>query len=297
MTKKHEKRVSKAIRETDSRKKCLLLVNSIADASLRGTPLLTRNQASDIEGSIRATAGFDSNGNYGPSDEQRTCVAMLDSLHLLALCLCDVQAESLDAKAELASLGGLFILVHEYQNFGEFLNELCWTRSGSYNARLQKRAVSISQLFPYSYNMSLVGEDDVRFIDLKLPNEGSSTIFEVIERVKQKSSVVKALIKAMRDDMSQKQIPISIIIEMIDDFEEGIRERIRLTKSILYRTDLEGWEELRATLANSENPKLAMMDALPDYDDLTVDESVYEQTRHSLNQKGLLSHIAETSIR
>jgi len=106
MTKKHEKRVSKAIRETDSRKKCLLLVNSIADASLRGTPLLTRNQASDIEGSIRATAGFDSNGNYGPSDEQRTCVAMLDSLHLLALCLCDVQAESLDAKAELASLGG-----------------------------------------------------------------------------------------------------------------------------------------------------------------------------------------------
>ena len=50
-------------------------------------------------------------------------------------------------------------------------------------------------------------------------------------------------------------------------------------------------------LANSENPKLAMMDALPDYDDLTVDESVYEQTGHSLNQKGLLSHIAETSIR
>lgn len=180
--------------------------------------------------------------------------------------------------------------MHEYQDFGEFLNELCWTKSGTNNARLQERAVSIGQLVPYFYNMSLKEEDDeMRVIDLKLPDEANSAIFEVIERVKQKSSRLKALIKAMRDVMSQKQGPISVIIERIDDFEEEIRERIRLTKGLLYRTDLEGWEELRTTLVTSASPKLAMMEALSDYDDLPADQAVYENTRFSLNQKSPLT--------
>jgi hypothetical protein len=263
-----------------------MLVNDIAEASLRGTRLLTNSDTSDIERSIRATAGVDAAGNYIRSNEQRVCADMLNALWNLSLCLIDVQAESLDAKGELAKVTGLFILVHEYQHFSEYLNELCWTRSGAYNARLQERAVSISQLVPYFYNMSLREEDDaMRVIDLKLPDEGSSTIFEVIERAKQKSSRLKALIKAMRDVMSQKQVPINVIIERIDDFEEEMRERIRAIKRILYRTDFEGWEELRATLVTSASPKLAMMDALPDYDDLLADQAEYEQTLFLLNQK------------
>lgn len=290
MTKNDEKRVSKAIRKADSRKKCLMLVNDIAEASLRGTRLLTNSDTSDIERSIRATAGVDAAGNYIRSNEQRVCADMLNALWNLSLCLIDVQAESLDAKGELAKVTGLFILVHEYQHFSEYLNELCWTRSGAYNARLQERAVSISQLVPYFYNMSLKEEeDDMRVIDFKLPDEASSAIFDVIERVKQKSTRLKTLIQAMRDIMSQKQTPISVIIERIDNFEEEIRERIRMTKSILYRTDFEGWEELRATLAENASPKLAMMEALPDYDDLSADQAVYEETRFLLNQESPLT--------
>jgi len=132
-------------------------------------------------------------------------------------------------------------------------------------------------------------EDDMRVIDFKLPDEASSAIFDVIERVKQKSTRLKTLIQAMRDIMSQKQTPISVIIERIDNFEEEIRERIRMTKSILYRTDFEGWEELRATLAENASPKLAMMEALPDYDDLSADQAVYEETRFLLNQESPLT--------
>jgi len=290
MTKNDEKRVSKAIRETDSRKKCLLLVNNITDSSMRGTPLLTNSEATDIKRSIRATASFGARGNYVISDEQRVCAAMLDVMDNLSLCLVDVHAAYLDAKAELASVRGLFALVHEYQDFSEFLNELCWTKSGKYNERLQERAVSIGQLVPYFYNMSLKEEeDDMRVIDFKLPDEASSAIFDVIERVKQKSTRLKTLIQAMRDIMSQKQTPISVIIERIDNFEEEIRERIRMTKSILYRTDFEGWEELRATLAENASPKLAMMEALPDYDDLSADQAVYEETRFLLNQESPLT--------
>jgi len=290
MTKNDEKRVQKAILNADSRKKCLLLVNDIVEGSLRGTPLLTESQVSDIKRSITATASFDAKRNYVISDEQRAYAAMLDAMHLLSFCLLDVQAEYLDAKAELASVRGLFALVHEYQNFNELLNELCWTKSGTYNAKLQERAVSIGQRIPYFYNMSLKEkEDDMRVIDFKLPLEASSAIFDAIERVKQKSTRLKTLIQAMRDVMSQKQTPISAIIERIDNFEEEIRERIRMTKTILYRTDLEGWEELRATLVETASPKLAMMEALPDYDDLSVDQAVYEETRFLLKQESPLT--------
>jgi hypothetical protein len=291
MTRNYEKRVRQAIRKADNRKRCLLLVNDIAEKSLRGTPLLTTSEASDIVRSIRATAGSDTMRNHVSSGEQPECVAMFDALEMLSFCLIDVWTEFFDAKAALASLTCLFVLVHEYQNFGEFLDELCWTKSGKYNARLQERVVSVGQLFPYYYTISLEESDAMRFIDLKLPGETTSTTFNVIERVKQKSSCLKALIKAMRDVMSQKQTPINVIIERIDGIEEEMREHIRITKSILYRTDFEGWEELRATLVKSADPKLAMMEALPDYDDLTADQAEYERTLFSLNQESPLTEL------
>src|SRR5674536_195045 len=163
-----------------------------------------------------------------------------------------------------------------YEGFSEFLNELCLTKSGTYNARLRERAASIGQLIPYGYNISLKEEGGTGVIDLKLPDDGSSRIFDVIECVKLKASRFKALINAMRDFMSQERIPINVIIERLDDIEEEMRSHIQMTKRILYRTDFDGWEELRATLVEHANRKLAMMEALPDYDDLSLDQAVYD---------------------
>lgn len=68
-----------------------------------------------------------------------------------------------------------------------------------------------------------------------------------------------------------------------------MRSHIQMTKRILYRTDFEGWEKLRATLVENANQKLAMMDALPDYDDLSLDQAAYDETRFSLNQESPLT--------
>ena len=289
MTKNDEKRVLRAISNADARQKCLLLINNMTDSSMRGTPLLTTNQVSDIERIIRDSASFDDMRNFVISDEQRTYAAMLDAMYHLSHWLIEVQTRSFDAKADITLLQGLFALVEEYQGFSEFLNELCWTKSGTYTARLQERAVSIGQLIPYGYNISLKEEGGMRVIDLKLPDDGSSCIFDVIEGVKLNASRFKALINAMRDFMSQEQIPINVIIERLDDIEEEMRSHIQMTKRILYRTDLEGWEELRATLVEHANQKLAMMEALPDYDDLSVDQAIYKETLFLLNQESPLT--------
>ena len=289
MTKNDEKRVLRAISNADARQKCLLLINNMTDSSMRGTPLLTTNQVSDIERIIRDSASYDDMDNFVISDEQQICAAMLDAMCQLSLCLIEVQTRSFDAKADIARLQGLFVLVEEYRGFSEFLNGLCLTKSGTYDARLQERAVSIGQLIPYGYTISLKEEGGMRAIDLKLPDEGSSGIFDVIEGVKLEASRFKALIKAMRDFMSQEQIPLNVIIERLDDIEEELRAHIRMTKRILYRTDFEGWEELRATLVENANQKLAMMEALPDYDDLSLDQAVYDETRFLLNQESPLT--------
>jgi hypothetical protein len=131
MTKNDEKRVLKAIRNTDSRKKCLLLINNMTDSSMRGTPLLTTSQVIDVERMISNSASFDDMGNFVISDEQRICAAMLDAMFQLSLCLIEVRTRSFDAKADIARLQGLFVLVEEYQGFSEFLNGLCLTKSGT----------------------------------------------------------------------------------------------------------------------------------------------------------------------
>ena len=289
MTKNDEKRVLRAISNADARQKCLLFINNMADSSMRGTPLLTNSQVSDIQQILRDSASFDDMGNFAISDEQRICAAMLDAMFQLPLCLIEVQTRSFDAKADITRLQGLFVIVEEYQGFSEFLNGLCLTKSGTYDARLQERAVSIGRLIPYSYNISLKEEGGMGVIDLKLPDDGSSRIFDVIECVKLKASRFKALINAMRDFMSQERIPINVIIERLDDIEEEMRSHIQRTKRILYRTDIEGWEELRTTLAEHANPKLAMMEALPDYDDLSLDQAVYDETRFMLDQESPLT--------
>ncbi len=89
--------------------------------------------------------------------------------------------------------------------------------------------------------------------------------------------------------MSQERIPINVIIERLDDIEEEMRSHIQMTKRILYRTDFDGWEELRATLVEHANRKLAMMEALPDYDDLSLDQAVYDETRFMLDQESPLT--------
>src|SRR5450756_1852208 len=110
MTKNDEKRVLRAISNADARQKCLLLINNITDSSMRGTPLLTTNQVSDIERIIRDSASYGDMDNFVISDEQQICAAMLDAMCQLSLCLIEVQTRSFDAKADIARLQGLFVL-------------------------------------------------------------------------------------------------------------------------------------------------------------------------------------------
>lgn len=91
--------------------------------------------------------------------------------------------------------------------------------------------------------------------------------------------------KVVRDLMKQYTTPISSFTNSIDDFEMRVREGIRLTKRMLYDTNFELWDDLRESLLNRSDSLLAMMEALPDYDDIVFDEDLYEEKTRTLNKE------------
>jgi hypothetical protein len=80
----------------------------------------------------------------------------------------------------------------------------------------------------------------------------------------------------MRDVMDQHQISIAVFSETINRYEREIRENIRGTKRIFYGTLFPGSEELKTSLLQHADAHVMMMEALPDFDDIPIDEEVYE---------------------
>jgi hypothetical protein len=103
--------------------------------------------------------------------------------------------------------------------------------------------------------------------------------------LEQEASELKALTKAIRDLMKHYTTPISSFVDLIDNFEKRVREGICLTKRLLFNTSFEQWDELREILVKHSDPLLAMMEDLPDYDDIVFDEGLYKEKVGSLNQE------------
>jgi len=111
----------------------------------------------------------------------------------------------------------------------------------------------------------------------------SAFVSEVIESLEQEASELKAVAQVVRDVMKQRSVSINAFVDSIDRFEKNVRERIHLAKRLLYDTDYEGWDERRAVLSKRNDPLLAMMEALADYDDIALDEARYDETLRSVN--------------
>jgi hypothetical protein len=72
--------------------------------------------------------------------------------------------------------------------------------------------------------------------DVEVPDEDVVAIYEIIERLKPKLSILKALTEAMRDVMDQRQIPIPVFSETINWYDQHIGEFISGMKRIFYGT-------------------------------------------------------------
>ncbi|MGD0716586.1 MAG: hypothetical protein ABR979_00770 [Halobacteriota archaeon] len=112
--------------------------------------------------------------------------------------------------------------------------------------------------------------------DVEVPDEDAVAIYEIIERLKPKLSILKALTEATRDVMDQRQIPIPVFSETINWYDQHIGEFISGMKRIFCGTLFPEWEEREASLIEHADPHVMMMETLPEYEDIPFDEDVYD---------------------
>jgi uncharacterized protein (UPF0262 family) len=274
MGKARERRLRAMMRKADAQKKSSLLVKHYAETVVGGTPLLTEIEVFELQQSFE-------------SDDERKEYAIM----LLAFKgLCDITEEAYVKHGKVMTmllfLSNSFGRAKEYRNFENLLNELCLKRDGEYSKRLQERAVAIGRLVPYFYNIGLEeNSGDQKCISLKLSDQELAFTKDVNEAFEQEVSEFKALTRFIRDLMKEYTTPIRSFTDTIENLEKNVQEGIRLTKRLLFNTDFELWEELRENLLKHSDPLLAMMEDLPDYEDIIFDEDLYQEKIRSLNKE------------
>jgi len=274
MGKARERRLLAQMRKADARKKSTLLIKNYVEKVMGGEPLLTELEA------FKLMRSFDSD------EERQEYNIALSALKSLSGCIEEVRVKQLKVITIFTFLGNLFSRAKEYRNFENLLNELCMKSDGVFSKRLQERAVKFGRLVPYFYNIGLEEKsEDQQWIVLKLSDQELALTKEVTEALEQEASELKALTKATRDLMKEYTTSISSFGDLIDSCEKCVREGISLTKRMLFNTNFEQWDELRDSLEKHSDSLLAMMDDLPDYDEIVFDEELYKEKVRSLNQE------------
>jgi len=249
-----ERRLRVMMRKADARKKSSLLVKHYAESVMDGTPLLSEIEVFEIQRSFES------------DDERKEYALMLLVLRGLCDITEEVQAKHRQVMTTLLFLSNSFSRAKEYRNF--------------------ENLVHFGRLMPYFYNIDLVEEDgDRKCISLKLSDEELAFTKDVTEAFEQEVSELKALIRLIRDLMKEYTTPIRSFADTIENLEKNVKEGIRLTKCLLFYTDYEHWEELRETLSKHSDPLLAMLEDVPDYDDIVFDEDLYQDKKRSLNKE------------
>lgn len=284
MGKASERRLRAKMRKADARKRSVLLVKNLVATVMGETPLLTEMEAFEMQQSFES------------DEELQEYTTMLSAVVSLSDCIEEIRFKHLQVMETLTFLGSLFASAKEHRHFENFLNELCLKRDGEYSKRVQERAVTIGRLAPYFYDIGLEEEgDDRKCISLKTSDRELAFIIEVNEAFEQEASELKALTQVIKDLMKQYTTSIGSFTESIDDLEKLVREGIRLAKRLLYNTKSELWDEIRESLLKHSDPLLAMMEALPDYDDIVFDADLYKEKMRSVNQE-IANRLKEFSL-
>ncbi len=98
-----------------------------------------------------------------------------------------------------------------------------------------------------------------------------------INAVHEQSVELKAKIAVARNVMDEKDAHLKAYEEYLAGIEGELSELIRNVKGRVYRLDGETGQQLREILAESGNELYALIEALPSYEALAIDEAMYEK--------------------
>ena len=256
----------RAVRASPGREKGLLVANYEAEREIYGTTSLT---PSTLREGVK---------DIGPPVEARQFHATLEAQERLSVYLSNVQTRYLRLRERLTFLHGTFVLLKQYQFVENLLNDISWG-SGKRAEALRKRIVSNShRLLLGDITLGEEGEH----VDVRVSDTGKDVAFKTIETIRDQALHLKTKIEVARGFMEESSVHLKAYEAYLDGIEGEVRELIRSAQGLLYDVDSDSWQEMREFLAQDDDDFLRLIEALPDYDALVIDEDAYRNEEDKL---------------
>jgi stage V sporulation protein SpoVS len=128
-------------------------------------------------------------------------------------------------------------------------------------------------------------EEGGKYVRVRLSGEGKEMAFKIIEAIQDQALQIKTKIEVARGFMDKRAIHLTAYESFLDRIEGELRESIRSAQGTLYREeDPDSRREMRVILPEPDDDFLKLIEALPDYDGLEIDEDAYR------TEEGILLH-------
>ncbi len=263
---RYQRDLRRAVRTSSGREKGLLVANYEAEREIYGTTSLT---PSTLKEGVK---------DIGPPDQARQFHTTLEAQKRLSVYLSNIQTRYLQLREQLAYLTGTFFALKQYQFEENLLNDISWGRG--------KRAAALRQRIVSNSHRMLLGDitldEEGEYVHVRVSDTGKYVAFKTIETIRDQALHLKTKIEVARGFMEESALHLKAYEAYFDGIEEELRELIRSAQRLLYNVDSDSWQEMREILAQCDDDFLRMMEALPDYDALAIDEDAYRNEEDKL---------------
>jgi hypothetical protein len=267
---RYRRDLQRAVRTSSGREKGLLVANYEAEREIYGTTSLT---PSTLREGVK---------DIGPPDQARQFHTTLEAQKRLSVYLSNIQTRYLLLRERLTFLYGIFFVLKQYQFEENLLNDISWGNG--------KRAAALRQRIVSNSHRLLLGDitlgEDGEYVHVGVSDTGKEVAFTTIETIRDQALHLKTKIEVARRFMDESAIHLKAYEAYLDGIEEELRELIRSAQGLLYDVDSDSWQETREILAQCDDDFLRMIEALPDYDALEIDEDAYRKEEDVLLSDG-----------
>jgi len=267
---RYRRDLRRAVRASPGREKGLLVANYEAEREVYGTTSLTPSTLREGVKDISAP------------EDVRQFNTTLEAQERLSADISNIQTRYLQLRERLAFLRELFVVFKQYQFMGDLLDDISWGR-GKRAAALRQRIVANSRRLPLG---DIALDDEGESIRVRVSDRGKELAFNTIDAIRDQALHLKTKIEVARGFMDGSAIHLKAYEAYLDGIEGGLRELIRSAKCLLYNVDSDSWQEIREFLAQCDNDFLPLIEALPDYDTLAIDEDAYRTEEDVLLSDG-----------
>ena len=261
MYKHYQHNLKKAVRNSSGRQKGLLVANDKAGRHMYGAKELTVKELLDIKDSVRSDV------------ERQRYNEIQYTGELMGLYVSDIQRRYQRLCEALAALHGLFTLFKQHRGFEVLLNYVAGGK-GKHKTALRESVVSCSR---YVLSGEIRLRKDLDRVEIVVSDPAKKYALELIDAIKKQTVELKTMMTVAQDFMEENVIHLRAYEEYLAGIKGELPDLIRLAKRGLYPIDYEDWELCREILARNGDEHLALMEAVPDYAALSIDEDRYAQ--------------------